>query len=86
MALLDGIKGIFKRLRKAFEPMFKAVGHDKPTANEMRLDADEWTVKRKLGPSFFTRHLSPNTRALRIASLTHKEYLLAMKRRWIGGK
>jgi hypothetical protein len=48
----------------------------------MRLDADEWAVKRKLGRSFFTRQLNPNTRAARIASLTEAEWQLARRRGW----
>lgn len=80
----DAIRAGFKKARDMFAPMFQAVGQETPSQNEMRLDADEWSVKRKLGRSFFTRRLNPNTRAARIASLLPHEYDLARNRGWIG--
>lgn len=78
----DTMRAGFKKARDLFAPLFKAAGDDTPTQNEMRLDADEWAVKRKLGRSFFTRQLNHNTRAARIASLTNAEYDLARNRGW----
>jgi len=80
--MFDAIRAGFKKARDLFAPAFAEAGHDTPTQNEMRLDADEWQVKRKLGRSFFTRQLNPNTRAARIASLTGAEYDLARNRGW----
>ena len=81
--MFAGLKSIFKRAAKAFEPLFRSAGEDRPTLNELRLDADEYTVKRKLGRSFFTRQLPANSRAVRIASLSHEEWLLAKNRGWL---
>ena len=78
----DSIRKGFKKARDAFAPLFQAAGERTPNQNEMRLDADEYVVKRKLGRSFFTRRLTANTRAARIASLEHGEYLLAKNRGW----
>lgn len=80
--MFDAIKRGFNAARNLFAPLFAAQGIDAPSRNEMRLDADEWAVKRKLGRSFFTRRLNPNTRAARIASLTPAEYDLARTRGW----
>ena len=80
--IFDSIRAGFKKARDAFAPMFQAVGQNTPTQNEMRLDADEWTVKQKLGRAFFTRRVTANTRAARIASLTGPEYDLARNRGW----
>ena len=80
--MFDAIRQGFKKARDLFAPLFQARGEDTPTQNEMRLDADEWAVKRKLGRSFFTRRLNPNTRAARIASLSNAEYDLARNRGW----
>jgi hypothetical protein len=80
--MFDFIKKGFNAARRAFAPLFAATGDDTPSRNEMRLDGDEWAVKRKLGRSFFTRQLNPNTRAARIASLTPGEYDLARNRGW----
>jgi len=79
----NSIRAGFKRARDLFAPAFQAQGIDTPTQNEMRLESDEWAVKRKLGRSFFTRQLNPNTKAARIASLTHGEWLIAKNRGWI---
>lgn len=80
--IIGALRGAFKKASKIFEPLFRVAGEDKPTFNELRLDADEYTIKRKLGRSFFTRHITRNTRAARLASLTHPEYLLAQARGW----
>lgn len=81
-SFLGAIKGAFKKASKVFAPLFKKVDEAKPTFNESRLDATEYGVKSKLGRSFFTRHITSNTRAARLASLTHAEYLLAMGKGW----
>lgn len=81
--IFSRIKGAFKKARDAFAPLFKAAGDRTPTQNEMRLDAHEWTVKQKLGRSFFTKRLNHNTRVARVASLTHPEWLLARNRGWV---
>jgi hypothetical protein len=81
--MFDAIKSGFKRARDTFSPLFKAQGTDTPTQNEMRLDADEWQVKRKLGASFFTRRLNENARVARIASLNEGEFELARARGWV---
>ena len=80
--MFDAIRKGFKQARDIFAPLFAAQGDRTPTQNEMRLVRDEWTVKRKLGRSFFTRQLNPNTRAARIASLLPHEYDLARNRGW----
>lgn len=79
---LGAIRGAFKSAVRALTPLFREADKDKPTFNESRLDATEYGVKRKLGRSFFTRSITPNTRAVRLASLTHAEYLLAMQKGW----
>jgi len=81
--MFDAIRKGFNRARDIFKPLFAARGDAAPTQNEMRLDADEWAVKRKLGRSFFTGRVTPNTRAARIASLTNGEYQLARDRGWV---
>lgn len=81
----DFLQRGFNRARKMFRDLFALSGEQEPSRNELRLDADEWAVKRKLGRSFFTRHITPNTRAARIASLNRAEYDLARARGWIGG-
>ena len=80
--IMGALRGAFKRVSKIFAPLFDRAGEDKPTLNELRLDADEYTVKRKLGRSFFTRRITLNTRAARLASLTQGEYMLAKGRGW----
>lgn len=79
----DAIKQGFKRARNLFSPLFANAGVDSPAQNEMRLDADEFMVKRKLGRAFFTRRLNENTRVARVASLSQAEFELARNRRWI---
>ena len=81
--MFDAIRKGFKKARDIFSPLFKAAGEDTPTQNEMRLDADEWVVKQKLGRSYFTRQLNENTRTARIASLDEREYTLAFNRGWV---
>lgn len=81
--MFDAIKTGFKKARNLFSSMFAAKGEDSPTQNEMRLDADEWMVKRKLGKSFFTKQLNHNTRTARIASLNQAETELAQARGWV---
>lgn len=81
--MFDAIKRGFNAARDLFRPLFAARGEDTPSRNEMRLDGDEWAVKRKLGRSFFTRRLNENTRVARIASLTPGEFELARNRGWI---
>lgn len=44
---------------------------------------DLMAVKRKLGRSFFTRRLSPGTRAKRIGTLTKSERELAATQGWL---
>jgi len=81
--MFDAIKKGFNAARSLFSGAFAAAGVDTPTANEMRLDADEFMVKRKLGRSFFTRQLNENTRVARIASLNEQEFMLAQSRGWV---
>jgi hypothetical protein len=81
--IFNAIRAGFKKARDMFAPAFAAQGIDTPNQNEMRLDSDEWSVKRKLGRSFFTRRLNENTRVARIASLTYGEVQLARARGWI---
>lgn len=83
LSALRAIKQGFRRIAKAFEPVFRASGEARPTLNEMRLDADAYVVKGKLGRSFFTRQLRPNTRHARVASLTADEYQLARAHGWL---
>ena len=81
-AALNRIKGAFKSAVKAFTPLFRKAGEETPNLHELRLDADEYAVKRKLGHSFFTRRITRNTRYARLAGLTQQEYLLAKARGW----
>ncbi len=81
--MFDAIKKGFKKASKLFAPLFQTQGQALPTQNEMRLDADEWQVKQKLGKSYFTKRLNPNTRTARIASLNRSEYELAQARGWV---
>lgn len=81
-SFFGNIKSAFKSAVKAFTPLFKKAGEERPTLKELRLDVNEYAVKHKLGRSYFTRHLTPNTRAARLASLTDAEYLLAIDRGW----
>jgi len=83
LGFLSTLKSAFRSAAKVFGPMFQSVGDRTPTRNEMHLDADEWAVKRKLGRSYFTRRLNPNTRVARIASLNEAEYELARNRGWV---
>lgn len=79
----DMAKKAYTNARKMLAPLFAAVGDDAPSRRELRLDANEFAVKRKLGRSFFTRQLNPNTRAARIMSLNREEWELAKERGWI---
>lgn len=79
----DIAKRAYTTARKAMGGLFAAVGDDAPSRRELRLDANEFAVKRKLGRSFFTRQLNPNTRAARIMSLNREEWELAKERGWI---
>jgi hypothetical protein len=81
--MFDALKAGFRKARNLFGRLFAATGNNTPTRNEMRLDADEWAVKQKLGRSFFTRRLNHNTRVARIASLNEAEYELAVSRGWV---
>jgi len=81
--MFDAIRAGFKKARDLFAPAFKAEGLETPTQNEMRLDADEWQVKQKLGRSFFTRQLNENTKVARVASLSNAEFELARARGWV---
>ena len=51
--------------------------------SEQLMPSDVYAVKNKLGRSFFTRRLNPNTRWRRINSLTPKERAIAEHMRWI---
>lgn len=73
----------FKKASKLFGGMFAALGMNRPTRNEMRLDSDAYAVKQKLGKAFFTKRLNGNTRVARIMSLTKPEWELARSRGWI---
>lgn len=81
--MFDALKQDLKRALRIFGPVFKAAGHRTPSRKDMFLDADEYQVKHKLGASFFTRKLSRNARAARLASLTSAEWSLAKNRGWI---
>lgn len=81
--MFNALKRGFNAARNLFGGTFAEAGIDTPTMNEMRLDADEFMVKRKLGRSFFTRRLNTNTRNARIMSLTRGEFELARNRGWI---
>ena len=81
--MFDAIKKGFNAARNLFSGAFASAGIDTPTRNEMRLDGDEFSVKRKLGRSFFTRQLNENTRVARIASLNETEWQIARNRGWI---
>lgn len=81
--MFDAIRKGFKKARDLFAPLFAAKGESTPTQNEMRLDADEWLVKKKLGKAYFTKQLNPNTRNARIASLNQAETELAQARGWV---
>lgn len=81
--LQDLAKRAYTQARKMMAPLFAATGDDAPSRRELRLDANEYAVKQKLGRSFFTRQLNPNTRAARIMSLTRGEWELAKRRGWI---
>lgn len=52
--------------------------------NEGRLAADAYSVKAKLGASFFTRRISAATRHKRISSLSLAEKVLASEHGWLG--
>lgn len=79
----DLAKKAFRAARAVLQPLFKAAKQEVPTQRELRLDADEWSVKRKLGSGFFTRSLTHNTRVARLLSLTPAEYALALRRGWV---
>jgi len=81
--MFDAIKAGFNAARNLFSGAFSEAGIDTPTRNEMRLDADEFMVKRKLGRSFFTKQLNENTRVARVASLNEGEFELARSRGWV---
>jgi len=56
----------------------------RPTRRDaVRLTFDEFVVKRKLGPSHFTRRQTPKTRARRVGMLTPAERSIARARGWI---
>lgn len=82
--MFDSIKHGFTKAKKWLGGLFSTINEAVPTRNEMGLEAQEWVIKRKLGSSFFTRTLTRNTRAARIATLTHAEYLVARRKGWIG--
>lgn len=56
----------------------------RPTRRDaMRLTFDEFLVKRKLGPSHFTRRQTRGTRARRVSMLTPPERAIAKAHGWI---
>lgn len=82
--MFESIKHGFNKAKKRLGGLFQTINEAPPTRNEMSLEAVEWTIKRKLGRSFFTRQLNKNTRALRIATLTPYEHQIARSKGWIG--
>lgn len=81
--MLDAIQAGFNKARNLFGGLFAAIGAKTPTRNEMRLPAEEWAVKKKLGRAFFAKRLNPNYRAAKIASLTCAEWHIACDRGWL---
>lgn len=56
----------------------------RPTRRDSRrLTFDEFCVKRKLGPSHFTRRQTPGTRSRRVSMLSKDERATARAKGWI---
>lgn len=53
------------------------------TARERTMPADAWSVKRRLGRSWFTRRLNPRTRRRVWAGLKPEERAIARAHRWV---
>jgi hypothetical protein len=79
----NAAKKLYQAARAVLQPLFGAAKQEVPTQRELRLDADEWAVKRKLGHGFFTRSLTHNTRVARLMTLTEPEFELARRRGWV---
>lgn len=82
-SFFDAAKKAYRAARSVLQPLFKLSGQATPTRRELNLQADEWAVKQKLGPSFFTRKLGHNTKVARLMSLTPQEFELAQRRGWV---
>ena len=82
--MFNFVNGIKRKVAKWADALVSVVSGDRFTKKELELPADAFEVKRKLGPSFFTRRLSPRVRARRIALLTNAERRLARERGWVG--
>lgn len=65
-------------------PGQEIASHRAPTRRDrMRLTFEEFAVKRKLGPSHFTRRVTRGTRNRRVGMLTPAERAIARARGWI---
>lgn len=76
-------KNLGKSLGKWADAFFDMARGKHFSANEERLGADAYSVKHKLGNSFFTRKLGARTRQRRIRSLTTAELQLAREQGWL---
>jgi len=72
--------GILPQGPKPFEP---EVSTSTTSLRDLERPLDAIVVKRKLGPSYFTRRLNPRTRAARVRGLTRDERRLARAMGWI---
>lgn len=69
--------------------VFAAKGADRPSPRshysrrDLALSGDAFAVKRKLGRAYFTRGLSPRTRAARLRALKPHELAIATAHRWV---
>jgi len=84
---LNALKALGKRMLgldtgpEQFKPHL--LGVSEVSLGERELPLDAFSVKRKLGASFFTRRLTGRTRHARVSSLTNAERAIARARRWI---
>jgi hypothetical protein len=71
--------------RRGVQMPSREVQHAAPPTRRdaMRLSMDEFVVKRKLGPSHFTRRQTPGTRSRRVSMLSKAERAIARARGWI---
>jgi len=87
----QAIRKLGHAVKRAAEYVTNKHGERKPvllseanvSVKEKELPVDAFSVKRKLGASYFTRRLHPRTRQRRLSSLTCEEARIARAHRWI---
>lgn len=75
---------MFNRFSKWADALMDMARGKHFSKNEGRLTADAYSVKVKLGASFFTRRISAATRNKRIRSLSLADKVLASEHGWLG--